>query len=471
MLLGSTVVMLMPDQYEAFSRIYVDTDSLMGPLLKGIAVETDPTQQLAVMQGTLLSRPNLLKVARSVDADLSAQNELQLEAVLDGIASHTKVDVTGPKLFRIAHIGPDPRRAKDVVQAFLGIFVEGNLGRDRDDMENTRSFIDKQIAGYEAQLQAIEKRMADFRAKYSDAISASSSGSSFSARLEKARADVDEASHALATAKGRKDRLAVQLQKTPQLSEGNSPDDEAKDPTLAKLGELRAELSKKLAMYSDQHPDVIALKRQLASLEAQNAESAIAINEQRLAAAKDTLKRLQDMANSAPQLEAQMADMNRDHDILKQKYDELRLRGESARISQDAKTNTDSMRFRIIEPPEVPVVPSGPPRKLFLLAVLCASIGGGLGIAFLLSEMDDSFATPQRLREAFNIPLLGSVCWIPSEADKAKRTFDTMSVSVGTGAMVLFCGLLIALTTQRVSSLVDLSPLRHLSQGLFGAGL
>jgi hypothetical protein len=85
--------------------------------------------------------------------------------------------------------------------------------------------------------------------------------------------------------------------------------------------------------------------------------------------------------------------------------------------------------------------------------------------------MDDTFATPQRLREAFDIPLLGSVCWIPSEADKAKRSLETMTVSVGTGAMVLFSGLLIALTTQRVSSLVDLSPLRHLSQGLFGAGL
>ena len=138
---------------------------------------------------------------------------MQLEAVLDRIGSHTKVDLTGPKLFRIAHIDPDPRRAKDVVQAFLGIFVEGNLGRDRDDMESTRSFIDKQIAGYEAQLQAIEKRMADFRAKYSDAISSSSSGSSFSARLEKARADVDEASQELATAKERKDRLSGAITK------------------------------------------------------------------------------------------------------------------------------------------------------------------------------------------------------------------------------------------------------------------
>ena len=43
MLLGSTIVVFLPDQYEASSRVYVDTDSLMGPLLKGIAVEDDPT--------------------------------------------------------------------------------------------------------------------------------------------------------------------------------------------------------------------------------------------------------------------------------------------------------------------------------------------------------------------------------------------------------------------------------------------
>ena len=454
MLLGSTVVMLLPDQYKSSARVYADTDSLMGPLLKGIAVQTDPTQQLAVMQATLLSRPNLLKVARSVDADLAAQSDVQLEGVLDSIESHTKVEVSGPKLFKISHSNPDPRRAKDVVQAFWNIFVEGNLGRGREDIESTRDFIDKQIAGYEAQLQATEKRIADFRAKYSDAIP--SSGTSFSARLEKARATSTKLSSEVAAAKNRK--LAAQSQKGPQSLEHNSPQSETKDPTLAKL---RADLNQKLAIYSDQHPDVIALKQQIASLETQDAQSA----EQRLVAATDTLKHLKDMANSAPLLEAQLADMNRDYDILKQKYDELRVVGESARISQDVKTNSDAMRFRIIEPPAVPVVPSGPKRVLFLLAVLCGSIGGGLGIAFLLSQMDDVFATPQRLREAFDIPVLGSVCWIPSKADKVKGFFDAMSVSAGAGAILVFCGLLIALTT------IDLTFLRHLTQGLFGAGL
>src|SRR5690349_3268367 len=103
MLLGSTVVVLLPDQYEVSARVYVDTDSLMGPLLKGIAVQDDLTQQLAVMQSTLLARPNLLKVARSVDLDLDTQNEVQLESTLDTIQSRTSIEVTGSKLFKITH--------------------------------------------------------------------------------------------------------------------------------------------------------------------------------------------------------------------------------------------------------------------------------------------------------------------------------------------------------------------------------
>jgi len=84
MLLGSTVVVLLPDQYEAAARVYVDTDSLMGPLLNCIAVQDDLTQQLAVMQSTLLARPNLLKVARSVDPNLDAQNEVRRGRQGDG---------------------------------------------------------------------------------------------------------------------------------------------------------------------------------------------------------------------------------------------------------------------------------------------------------------------------------------------------------------------------------------------------
>lgn len=460
LLLGSTIVVLLPDQYEASARVYVDTDSLMGPLLKGIAVEDDPTQQLAIMQSTLLSRPNLTNVARAVFPALDAKNEFALEGATENLKSRTIVQVEGKKLFRIAYLDSDPRLAKDVVQSFLDIFVEGNLGQDRSDMKNAQSFIAKQLAIYEEQLRDTEKRIAEFKAKYSDVIS--SSKGSFSQQLEKARADVQQASAELAAAKD------SDLAQTQQPSPEASSEEEVIDPGLrqSQLGVLRAELQKKRGIYSDQHPDVVSLKRQLETLEADNAQGAMA----RLALANKTLKRLEDMASSAAVVETQMTDLNRDYAVLKQKYDELRVRAESARISRDARADTASLRFRIIDPPEVPARPSGPKRTLLLMAVLCAAIGGGLAFAFLLSEMDDSFPTPQRLRDAFSLPLLGSVCLFPSKAEEDKRHFDAMAVSVGAGGMVVLCALLIALTSNVFRLAIDLTPLRHLANSLLGAG-
>src|SRR5262249_45248828 len=114
MLLGSTIVVSLPDQYQAAARVYVDTDSLMGPLLKGIAIEDDPTQQLAIMQSTLLSRPNLTEVARAVFPAMDASNEVDVEDAMDRLKTRTDVEVSGNKLFTIAHVESDPKLAKDV---------------------------------------------------------------------------------------------------------------------------------------------------------------------------------------------------------------------------------------------------------------------------------------------------------------------------------------------------------------------
>ena len=143
-------------------------------------------------------------------------------------------------------------------------------------------------------------------------------------------------------AQGKTRSASLPPPKPPQPSSDASAEDVVVDASSSQLGELRAELNKKRAIYSDQHPDVVSLKRQIETLEAQNARTAA----QRLALANETLKRLEDMASSAAVVETQMADLNRDYAVLKQKYDELRVRAESARISRDARTDTASLRFR-----------------------------------------------------------------------------------------------------------------------------
>jgi protein tyrosine kinase modulator len=469
MLLGSTVVLLLPDQYEASARVYVDADSLMGPLLKGIAVQDDLSKQLAVMQSTLLSRPNLMNVVRSVYPALAGKDEFALQDLLDRIESRTTIQVSSSKLFQITHVESDPRLAKDIVQALLGVLVDNNLGQDRADMDNAQSFIAKQVALYETQLRTLERSMAEFRAKHPGVMSTSEA--SFSQRLDKAQADVYAASAELDAAKAEKDRLAKQVKTAPQVFPDISPDDAAKDPTLAKVEELKAELSQKLAIYSDHHPVVVALKQQLASLEMQNAASKVGVSEQRLALAEDALKRLKERGSAEIMLEAKMADMNRDYAVLKNKYEELRVRAESARISSDVRADTGALRFRVIDPPNVPPIPSGPKRRLLLIAVLFASLGGGLALAFLLSEMDDSFATPRELRRAFALPLLGSVCLVPSKADENMRYYDALAVSMGAGALVVLCGLLILLSGSILRFSPELGQLRLLASSWLSAGL
>lgn len=499
-LAGSTFVMLMPDRYESSARIYVDTTSLMGPLLQGIAIQDDLSNQLRVMQATLLSRPNLLKVAHSVDLALEAENEQQLEGIVEGLQQRTAISMAGSELFRVSHVHSDPQLARDVVQALLTIFVESNLGENRAEMESARAFIGTQVAAYEERLREAEQEMAEFRAEHSDVLSPSGS---FASRLESAREDVKNAALELEDLKEQRDRLVARLQETPQFLEFSAAQATATGSGLSRIQELQNELDQKRTIFSSSHPDIIALERQLnaamerrdgasadAAVDAASAgpgsdqlqvpnplheeiskrvldlEAQVSTGERRLAAARETQERLRQVASAAPQLEAQMADMNRDYEILKRNHAQLLDRSESARISQDARVDAESIRFRIVEPPEVPLTATGPNRMLFLVVVLIGSIGGGLGIGFILSETEQTFATPQNVREAFGLPVLGGVCWIPSPRERAAQFLDKVTISLGAGAMVAFTALLAVFANDIAAAASEMEALRQLGRSL-----
>lgn len=125
---GWTTVASLPDRYESSARIYVDMDTMLGPLMKGIAVEMNLFQQIDIMRRTLLSRPNLEKIILMTDLDLTVKTEEQRENLLVALAAKIEIKQQGRNLFEITF--DDTRRplTKRVVQAVMQIFVEGNLG-------------------------------------------------------------------------------------------------------------------------------------------------------------------------------------------------------------------------------------------------------------------------------------------------------------------------------------------------------
>ena len=158
------------------------------------------------------------------------------------------------------------------------------------------------------------------------------------------------------------------------------------------------------------------------------AETEVGSWRRRISAAEATSERLQKMAESVPSIEAELVNLTRDYGVIKQQYEALLARRESARISQAADASTNAVNFRIIEPPHVPILPESPNRPLLMFAVLVAGLGAGIGFSILVDKMDASFRTPESVMQAFGLPVLGSISAILPPGQRRKRVISNVAV-------------------------------------------
>jgi polysaccharide chain length determinant protein (PEP-CTERM system associated) len=203
--------------------------------------------------------------------------------------------------------------------------------------------------------------------------------------------------------------------------------------------------------YTELHPDIIAAKRLIAQLEERkieeakltrvgsdpgknyspmlqqlnvalaDAEADVASMNARVEEYSARYERLKSLSNAVPQVEAELAQLNRDYQVNKANYEKLLERRESAKISGDLGSTTDLVSFRVIDPPTVSDKPVGPDRRKFFTIIFLGSLLGGIGIAFVISQVRPTFHSQISLREISGKPILGSIPMIWTDAEKVKR--------------------------------------------------
>ncbi len=468
-LAGWLYVESIPNRYESSAQIYVDTDTMLKDLLRGVTVEVDLSRRVQVMQRTLLSRPNLERVLRMSDLDHNATTEGQISSQVSRIRDNVTLVPVAPNLFRLTYEDGSPEDAQRVVQSLLTIFVESNLGRSRQDISQARRFLDEQIRDYQEQLSDAEQRRAQFRREN---IGLLPGDSNYFGRMQ-----------------GEKDRLVTmrreyrdieltlgemqrQLIGAPKYVAFRSAEAGGGEYSyLETIGNLRRELAElDSAGYTSAHPDVVAkeeaLEKAVAAYEEQKSaqgeiasaggeespldpnatmlnpvweqiqvrivehETKLASLRARIAEQEATINQLETLAKTVPNVEAEMVSLDRDYDILKAKYEDLLTRRESARIAQDLEGQTDKVQFRVIEPPGLPTAPSSPNRPALLSAALLVALGAGLGVAFLLSQIDHTFSTANRLRASFDLTVLGTISAVPFDSYNRRRRVEIASFSI-----------------------------------------
>ena len=451
-LVGWTIVHRLPDQYEARARVYVDTQSILRPLLSGLTVTPNVDQTINMMTRTLASRPNLEKVARMTDLDLTAKDTAQMEALLDGLAANIKLEGgSRDNLYTISYQNADPELAKRVVQSLLTLYVEGSLGGKRKDVDSARRFLDEQIHIYEQRLVSAENSLKEFKQKNLGFMP--SEGSTYLDRLRETNSALSQAQLSLREAETRRDSLKRQLSGDEPVMVAETVAGIANPEIDGRIQELQKKLDGLRLTYTEKHPDIVATRRIIEDLEKEKAEGAkknpvvassgfgqspyfqqlslslaeaeanVASLRARVGEFQARLDSLRAAADRVPQIEADLTQLSRDYDVNKKNYETLLARRETAQISEDMGEKTDVVDFKIIDPPRAPSAPSWPNRPLLISMVLLAGLGAGILLAFIVSQLRKTVDDRQGLREFTGLPLLGAVSmmWSPQQQKKRRK--------------------------------------------------
>src|SRR5678815_2946604 len=159
-----TMALRVPNQYEASARIYVDTQSILKPLMTGLAIQPNIDQQVVMLSRTLISRPNVEKLIRMADLDLKSDSKFEQEGLIERLTKALQIRSTDrDNLYTLSFRDEDAARAKRVIQSLVSIFVESSLGASRKDNDSAKLFLNEQIKIYESKLEEAETRLKDFR--------------------------------------------------------------------------------------------------------------------------------------------------------------------------------------------------------------------------------------------------------------------------------------------------------------------
>lgn len=419
-LLGWLVVAMVPNSYESRARIFVQLDDVLADVT---GVPSSSKRDIDRVRQTLTSALNLEKVIRGTAIGDEITTPSEMEATVLGLAKKIKVESTQDNLFEITASYGDggnsdaanAKIAQAIVQKLIDIFREENLAGNRGEMNQSLDFMDQQLADRQKELEAAEQKRLAFEAANP---ALAGGGSSVLQRLEASRAELRGIDADLAAAQSALAAINGQLAGTPKVLAGSAA---SAGGARGALAQAQAELNSLRGRgYTENHPDVIAARNQVAalrsaaaaegggpvgtpnpayasleSIRAERQANVQALNSRR-ASVQSEIATMTSQQISNPQVAAEQARINRDYDVLKQQYDKLLADREELRLRGQVQTERSSIKFQVIDPPTTPRSPVAPNRPLLLLGVLIVGLGAGVATAFAVGQ--PCLASPRAAR-------------------------------------------------------------------------
>jgi len=480
-LIGWPLVLSLPDKYEASARVFVDPSTALKPVIQGIAIEQDVNTELNFVRQSLLGQAQLKKIVDETGMAAKAKNAFEEASIMEDLRERITINTLDSqsesegsrapsRVYTISYQDGNRDRSLKVVQILLASFVEGTLGGKRQNSLDAQKFVEGQIRDYEQRLGEAEQRLADFKRQHVGMAPGGEQQADYFTRLQNGIEATKKIQADLGIALTRRNALIQQLHgEAPIAASTGAPStpgtgNTSGSDTLSRIKETQARLDDLSLRYTEEHPDVLALRETLEQLKVRRASELaalkrgdagaaaltgasanpvyqsiqLALNQANveiaglrgeLGARQSTVDEMRRMLDTMPQVEAEYAKLNRDYTVTKSQYTALVERLEKARLGEEAEA-TSSVRFNVIDPPNAPFNPVSPKRSFLLLVVLAMSLAAGVALAYALELLRPVFNSARALSEQTGIKVLGVVSALHTPQDLAAKRRGYLTYSV-----------------------------------------
>lgn len=432
---------LWQEKYEVTTKLYADRQNIISPLLAGQAQVTKIENRKQVVRDLMLSPRIVEKIVIEEGFLSGGESAAELASKVSSVTSRVNVKMLGESYISVNFADTNPERAYSVVTRLVDFFIRESSANKKSQSKQAFLFIDRQAESYKEQLRQAEESLKTFKANNLDGTEARVTG-----RIDGLRVGISDIELELEQITAEIQSLETQVRKENRYLSRKAKADMQGD----RIREAQNQLDNMRLSLTDNHPDVIALIQHIDGLrdsindiddsevipsgqgvenplydklreQLSTAQVTKSTTTKKLSALKRRLTEEHDRAKRIAARNAELQELTRDYDVTKGLYEDLLNRKEKARLSMTLDIEGQGVTYKIQEPAQFPLSPSGLSFIDFVFIGCVIGIAVPLALAVALVLLDPRMRFPALLDESYGLPVLGVVPHFVSLPEKRVR--------------------------------------------------
>ncbi len=442
---GLVYCLVAPLTYKANALIVIVPQKVPESYVRSTVTGRNDVRIRGILQ-EITSRTNLERLIKKYDLYPKMRREYPMEVVVERMKKDLEIE--NPRkarrnAFNISFQGRNPELVAKVTNALANLFVEQNLKLRESQSANTAKFLSQQLNKIYSALKEREEKLKKYKMEHMGELP--EQRMSNLATLSALQRQVQDIQENIRRAEDRK--LLIRQQISEQRTSLNlleSRQNGRNGHEVAgrlSLPEMKERLRILRSRYTDNHPDVIALKKAISAqekllantkagsmskgslrpvltgdpsldalkLQLRGAELEIRQLKEERKGVERRIAVYQKRIEDTPKREQELLDLTRDYENLKQTYDDLLQKKLEAEQAAALERHQQGEQFRIVDPARVPERPVKPDLKKLLPLIVALAFGLSGGLAFVVDLLSNKYFDPEEVKQDMDIDVLACI--------------------------------------------------------------